>query len=111
VRKDRLVVGLPCIAFAAWTLLSSMTTDPAIAIGVLGLIAVSIARESLPVLIHCPVVNYEMEAASFLPRAQQACRARSSGLPLEPSGSPINVPIRLKIRSITSLTLPPPPCE
>jgi len=45
MRKDRLIVGLLCIAFAVWTLLSNNTIGPAIAIGVLGLITVAIARK------------------------------------------------------------------
>jgi hypothetical protein len=46
MRKDRLIVGLLCIAFAVWTFLSSEnTTAPAIAIGILGLITVAIARK------------------------------------------------------------------
>jgi len=45
MRKDRLIVGLLCIAFAVWTFLSDDTVGPAIAIGVLGLITVAISRK------------------------------------------------------------------
>jgi len=44
VRKDRLIVGLLCIAFAVWTMLSNSSVAPAIAIGVLGIIMVAISR-------------------------------------------------------------------
>ena len=47
MRKDRLIVGLLCIAFAVWTFLadtSNSTIAPAIDIGILGLITVAIAR-------------------------------------------------------------------
>jgi len=45
MRKDRLIVGLLCIAFAVWTFLSDNPIGPAIAIGVLGLITAAIARK------------------------------------------------------------------
>lgn len=45
VRKDRLIVGVLCIAFAAWTFLANTTIAPAIAIGILGIIMVAIARK------------------------------------------------------------------
>ncbi len=45
VRKDRLIVGLLCIAFAVWTFLADTTIGPAIGIGILGLITVAIARK------------------------------------------------------------------
>jgi len=45
MRKDRLIVGLLCIAFAVWTFLADNTIGPAIAIGILGLITVAIARK------------------------------------------------------------------
>ena len=45
VRKDRLIVGLLCIAFAVWTFLADNTIGPAIGIGILGLITVAIARK------------------------------------------------------------------
>jgi hypothetical protein len=45
MRKDRLIVGLLCIAFAVWTFLSDTTIGPAIAIGVLGIITLAIARK------------------------------------------------------------------
>ncbi len=45
MRKDRLIVGLLCIAFAIWTFFSNNTIGPAIAIGILGLITVAIARK------------------------------------------------------------------
>ncbi len=45
MRKDRLVVGLLCIAFAVWTFLADSTIGPAIGIGVLGLITIAIARK------------------------------------------------------------------
>lgn len=45
MRKDRLIVGLLCIAFAVWTLLSSNTIGPAMAIGILGLVTVAISRK------------------------------------------------------------------
>ncbi len=45
MRKDRLIVGLLCVAFAVWTFLADNTIGPAIGIGVLGLIAVAIARK------------------------------------------------------------------
>jgi hypothetical protein len=45
MRKDRLIVGLLCIAFAVWTFLSDTTIGPAIGIGILGIITVAIARK------------------------------------------------------------------
>ncbi|GAI38456.1 unnamed protein product, partial [marine sediment metagenome] len=45
MRKDRLIVGLLCIAFAVWTFLADNTIGPAIGIGVLGLITVAIAKK------------------------------------------------------------------
>ena len=45
MRKDRLIVGLLCIAFAIWTFLANSTVGPAIAIGVLGIVTVAIARK------------------------------------------------------------------
>jgi len=48
MRKDRLIVGLLCIAFAVWTFLadtSNSTIAPAVGIGILGLITVAIARK------------------------------------------------------------------
>ena len=45
MRKDRLIVGLLCIAFTVWTFLADNTIGPAIGIGVLGLITVAIARK------------------------------------------------------------------
>jgi len=44
VRKDRLIVGLLCIAFAVWTFVSNSTLGPAVAIGILGIIMVAISR-------------------------------------------------------------------
>ena len=47
MRKDRLIVGLICIALAVWLFLSGATGDtvaPAIAIAVLGIIMVAISR-------------------------------------------------------------------
>jgi len=47
MRKDRLIVGILCIAFAAWTFLAdttNSTTAPAIGIGVLGIIMIAIAK-------------------------------------------------------------------
>ena len=48
MRKDRLIVGLICIALAVWLFLSGATGDtvaPAVAIVVLGLIMVAISRK------------------------------------------------------------------
>jgi len=48
MRKDRLIVGLICIALAAWLFLSGTTGDtvaPAVAIAVLGIVMVAIARK------------------------------------------------------------------
>jgi hypothetical protein len=45
MRKDRLIVGILCITFAIWTYFSHNTIGPAIAIGVLGLVIVAIARK------------------------------------------------------------------
>jgi hypothetical protein len=48
VRKDRLIVGLICIALAVWLFLSGATGDtvaPAIAIAVLGIVMVAISRK------------------------------------------------------------------
>jgi len=48
LRKDRLIVGLLCIAFAVWTFLvgtTNSTIAPAISIGILGLIMVAISRK------------------------------------------------------------------
>jgi len=48
VRKDRLIVGLICIALAVWLFLSGATGDtvaPAVAIVILGLIMVAISRK------------------------------------------------------------------
>ena len=49
MRKDRLVVGIICVALAAWLFLSGATGDtvaPAIAILVLGIVMVAISRKS-----------------------------------------------------------------
>ena len=40
-----MIVGLLCIAFAIWTFLANSTIGPAIAIGILGIITVAIARK------------------------------------------------------------------
>ena len=47
MRKDRLIVGLICIAIAAWLFLTGTTSTaaPAAAIAVLGIIMVAIARK------------------------------------------------------------------
>ena len=48
MRKDRLIVGLLCIGFAVWTFLAdtdNSATAPAIAIAILGIITVAIARK------------------------------------------------------------------
>jgi len=48
VRKDRLIVGLICIALAVWLFLSGTTGDavaPAVAIAILGIIMVAISRK------------------------------------------------------------------
>jgi len=48
VRKDRLIVGLICIALAVWLLVSGATGDtvaPAITIAILGIIMVAISRK------------------------------------------------------------------
>jgi len=48
VRKDRLIVGLVCIALAVWLFLSGTTGDtvaPAVAIAVLGIAMVAISRK------------------------------------------------------------------
>ena len=47
MRKDRLIVGLICIALATWLFLSGATGDtvaPAIAILVLGIVMVAVSR-------------------------------------------------------------------
>jgi hypothetical protein len=47
VRKDRLIVGLICIALAVWLFLLGATGDtvaPAVAIAVLGIVMVAISR-------------------------------------------------------------------
>ena len=47
MRKDRLIVGILCVAFAAWTFLSGSdgeTTAPATAIAILGLTMIAISR-------------------------------------------------------------------
>ena len=54
---------------------------------------------------------YKAALASSLPKARHLFRTCWSGLPAEPTDSPISVPTRLKIRGIASFTLPPPPCE
>ena len=48
MKKDRLIVGLICIALAVWLFLSGTTGDtvaPAIAIATLGIIMVAISRK------------------------------------------------------------------
>ncbi|MFC1892587.1 hypothetical protein ACFLYR_00910 [Chloroflexota bacterium] len=48
MRKDRLIVGILCIAFAVWTFLAdttNSTTAPAVGIGILGIITIAIARK------------------------------------------------------------------
>ncbi|MFC1912336.1 hypothetical protein ACFLXG_04200 [Chloroflexota bacterium] len=48
MRKDRLIVGIICIALAAWLLLAGKTSDtvaPAVAITVLGITMVAISRK------------------------------------------------------------------
>ena len=45
MRKDRLIVGLLCIAFAVWTFLSNNTIGPSIAILVLAILTVAISRK------------------------------------------------------------------
>ena len=48
MRKDRLIVGLVCIALAVWLFLSGTTGDtvaPAVAIAVLGIAMVAISRK------------------------------------------------------------------
>jgi hypothetical protein len=48
VRKDRLIVGLICIAVAVWLFLTGTTGGiiaPAVAIAILGIIMVAIARK------------------------------------------------------------------
>jgi hypothetical protein len=45
MRKDRLIVGLLCIAFAVWAFLSDTTIGPAIGIGALGIIALALATK------------------------------------------------------------------
>jgi len=48
VRKDRLIVGIICIALAAWLFLSGTTggvVAPAITIAILGIVMVAIARK------------------------------------------------------------------
>jgi hypothetical protein len=47
MRKDRLIVGILCLAFAAWTFLAdtaNSATAPAIGIGILGIITIAISR-------------------------------------------------------------------
>ena len=48
MRKDRLIVGIICIALAAWLFISGATGGveaPAIAIAILGIVMVAIARK------------------------------------------------------------------
>ena len=48
VRKDRLIVGLICIAIAVWLFVSGTTGDtvaPAVAITILGIVMLAIARK------------------------------------------------------------------
>ena len=48
MRKDRLIVGLICIAIAVWLFVSGTTGDtvaPAVAIAILGIIMLAIARK------------------------------------------------------------------
>ena len=48
MRKDRLIVGILCIVFAAWTFLmdtDNSATAPAIGIAILGIVTVAIARK------------------------------------------------------------------
>ena len=48
MRKDRLIVGIICLALAAWLLFSGTTGGviaPAIAIAILGIVMVAIARK------------------------------------------------------------------
>ena len=48
MRKDRLIVGVLCLAFAAWTFLvdtANSATAPAISIGILGIIMIAISRK------------------------------------------------------------------
>ena len=47
MRKDRLIVGILCVALSAWMFLagaSGGTTAPAIAVAVLGIIMIAISR-------------------------------------------------------------------
>jgi hypothetical protein len=47
MRKDRLIIGILCIALSAWMFLagaSGGTTAPAVAVAVLGIIMVAISR-------------------------------------------------------------------
>jgi len=47
VRKDRLIIGILCLAFAAWTYIAGEdggTIAPATAIGILGMITIAIAH-------------------------------------------------------------------
>jgi hypothetical protein len=48
MRKDRLIVGILCIAFAVWTYIAGnngQTIAPATAIAILGIISIAIARK------------------------------------------------------------------
>ena len=48
MRKDRLIVGLICIALAVWLFLSGATGDtvaPAVVIAILGIVMVAISRK------------------------------------------------------------------
>ena len=48
MRKDRLIVGIICIALAAWLFLTGAagsTVAPAVAIAILGIIMVAISRK------------------------------------------------------------------
>ena len=45
MRKDRLILGLLCIAFGTWAFLSDTSSAPAIAIGVLGITLVAVSRK------------------------------------------------------------------
>ena len=48
MRKDRLIIGIICIALAVWLFLSGTTGDtvaPAVAIAILGIVTVAIARK------------------------------------------------------------------
>ena len=70
-------------------------------------VSTGLSDSTIKIKIHYCVIAL----ANSSPKALHLLRTSLSGRPIEPTGSPTNVPTRLKIRGITSFTLPPPPCE